>query len=170
MMKKKLIKNIFILSLFSIGGVLQAQSSNTASVSNITNEKEGYVKPYKPTENAAKRLQELSTIAKKQNKKILVQAGGNWCIWCLRLNNFIMTNEKLKSKIEDKYIVYHLNYSKENENKALFAKFGNPGKTYGYPVWLILDQNLTLLKTQDTGSLENGKSYDESKILKALSL
>ena len=77
--------------------------------------------------------------AKKDNKKILIQIGGNWCVWCLRFNHLVTTDPELKAILEKKYLYYHLNYSPENKNEKAFAKYGNPGETYGYPAFLVLD-------------------------------
>ena len=162
-------KKIILLTM-ALGTATWAQAQATAPAAAATTPKKVLEKPYKPTENAAKKLAELSALAKKQNKKILVQGGGNWCVWCLRLNDYIKSNPELKRKIDAKYITYHLNFSPENENKAIFAKYGDPGKKYGYPVWLILDKNLKLVKTQETGSLEKGTSYDDAKIAEVLGL
>lgn len=128
------------------------------------NEKDKLEKPYHPEENAEEKIQLLIAQAKKENKHILIQAGGNWCIWCLRFNQFRQEQPVLKQLIADNYLYYHLNYSPENKNEALFAKYGDPGKL-GYPVFIILDKTGKQIHTQESGSLEDGaKSYDLQKV------
>lgn len=121
-------------------------------------------KPYHPEDDAEAKIAELVTQAKKENKNIILQAGGNWCIWCLRLNNFVQTNDNLKSTVDQNYLYYHLNYSPENKNEKTFAKYGNPGDKYGYPVLLVLDKDGKLIHTQETGGLEEGKGYSLTKV------
>src|SRR6185503_16113372 len=74
---------------------------------------------YKPMENAEKEIAHAVKEAKAQNKNVMIQTGGNWCIWCIRFNDFVKTDKQLDSMIKADYIVYHLNYSKENYNVKL---------------------------------------------------
>jgi thiol:disulfide interchange protein len=118
---------------------------------------------YSPTANAAKELDSVIAKAAKENKQVLVQIGGNWCVWCIKLHNFIDSNTDLKRKIEMDYVVYKLNFSKENQNDSLMQKFKNPQR-FGFPVLLVLDSNGNLLHTQDTGFLEENESYSKKKL------
>ena len=52
-------------------------------------EKAALPKPYDPKENAELKMAELVKQAQAENKNIMLQAGGNWCIWCLRFNNYV---------------------------------------------------------------------------------
>lgn len=152
--------------LIGVGGVsLKSQSVNETKK---TDEKNKYEKPYHPKDNAEAKITALIEIAKKENKNIILQGGGNWCIWCLRFNNFVSTNPDLKKLIDDNYIYYHLNFSPENKNEKVFKKFGNPGDKYGYPVFIILDKNGKQIHTQDSSVLEKGDGYDEEKVAKFL--
>lgn len=120
-------------------------------------------KPYDVKENAEKKIAELVAQAKKENKNIIIQAGGNWCIWCLRFNQFVQTTPELKNVVDENYLYYHLNFSPENKNEKIFAKYDNPGAKYGYPVFVVLDQNGKLIHTQDSAVLEEGKGYSLEK-------
>lgn len=122
-------------------------------------------KPYRPEEDAEVRIAELIAQAQKEDKNIIMQAGGNWCIWCLRFNNYIQTTPELKSAVDENYLYYHLNYSPENKNEEVFSKYGNPGEKYGYPVFIVLDKNGKLIHTQDSAVLEEDKGYSKEKVL-----
>ena len=127
-------------------------------------EKAALPKPYNETENATAKIAELVKKAKKENKNIILQAGGNWCIWCLRFNNFVQTTPELKNLVDKNYIYYHLNYSPKNKNEKVFAKYGNPGEKFGYPVFIILNKNGKQIHTQDSAVLEEGKGYSVEKV------
>ncbi|OPC43774.1 thioredoxin family protein [Elizabethkingia anophelis] len=129
-------------------------------------EKNVLPKPYHPEENAEAKIAELTAQAKKENKNIMIQAGGNWCIWCLRFNNYVQTTPELKKLVDDNYIYYHLNYSPDNKNEKIFAKYGNPGDKYGYPVFIVLDKDGKQIHTQDSSVLEEGKGYSLDKVKK----
>jgi thioredoxin-related protein len=120
---------------------------------------------YKPDENAEQEIAKKIKEAKAQGKHVFIQAGGNWCIWCARFNDFVTTDKSIDSLVTANYVVYHLNYSKENRNTALLAKYKFPQR-FGFPVFLILNAKGELIHTQNTGYLENGqKGYDKEKVV-----
>lgn len=123
-------------------------------------------KPYHPEDNASQKIEEAVKMAKASHKNVMIQAGGNWCIWCLRFNKFVQDTPELKNLVDQNYIYYHLNYSPENKNEAIFEKYNNPGKKYGYPVFLVLDENGKLIHTQDSAVLEDGNGYSLEKVKK----
>ena len=127
-------------------------------------EKAKLPKPYNDKENAETKIAELVKQAQKENKNIILQAGGNWCIWCLRFNQFVQTTPELKNIVDENYLYYHLNYSPENKNEKVFAKYGNPGEKFGYPVFVVLDKNGKMIHTQDSAVLEEGKGYSIEKV------
>ena len=147
---------------------MAAKEDNAAIVAankkRAAEEKAKLPKPYDATENAEAIIAELVKKAKTENKNIILQAGGNWCIWCLRFNNFVQTTPELKQIVDANYLYYHLNYSPENKNEKVFAKYENPGAKFGYPVFIVLDQNGKMIHTQDSAVLEEGKGYSKEKV------
>lgn len=119
---------------------------------------------YNPSENAQKEIDKAVALAKAQNKHVLIQAGGNWCIWCLRFNKFTKNDVHIDSLLKADYIIYHLNYSKENFNKAVFEKYGL-AQRFGFPVFIILNGDGKLLHIQNSAYLEQGNGYSEEKVL-----
>lgn len=126
-------------------------------------EKAKLPKPYHPEENAEEKIKKLILQAKKEKKNIILQAGGNWCVWCLRFNNFVKKTPELKEIVDRNYLYYHLNFSPENKNEKVFTKYGDPGKKYGYPVFIILDKNGKMIHVQNSEVLEEGKGYSVEK-------
>ncbi|UYQ93370.1 thioredoxin family protein [Chitinophaga horti] len=119
---------------------------------------------YNPNANAEAELATAIKKASVEKKHVLVQVGGNWCIWCKRLYKYVEDSTALRDYRDKNYVVYHLNYSKENQNLALLAKYGYPQR-FGFPVLLVLDANGKLLHIQDTGQLESADSYDKRKLM-----
>lgn len=122
---------------------------------------------YDPSANAKADIAKAVTQAKKEHKHVLIEAGGNWCTWCLRFNNFVKATPQVDSIIKANYIVYHLNYSKENENAETMAKYGFPQR-FGFPVFIILDANGNRIHTQNSGYLEQNKWYSSEKVAEFL--
>jgi thioredoxin-related protein len=120
-------------------------------------------KLYNPYANVQKDVSAALTKAKKEHKYVLLQIGGNWCSWCYRFNNFVKNDSALKNIVDSNYVVYHLNYSKENKNLDYMKKLGYPQR-FGFPVFVILDANGNQLHTQDSSLLEKDKGYDFDKV------
>ena len=127
-------------------------------------EKAKLPKPYHPEDSAEAKIADLVKQAQAENKNIILQAGGNWCIWCLRFNNYVQTTSELKEIVDNNYLYYHLNDSPENKNEKVFAKYGDPGKKFGYPVFIVLDKNGKHIHTQDSAVLEDGDGYSLEKV------
>jgi thioredoxin-related protein len=142
---------ILFTSFFTTGAVAQTSAA----------------KLYNPSANASQEIADAVKKAKASKKHVLIQAGGNWCGWCLEFNRFTTTDTEIDSLIKTNYIIYHLNYSPENPNKAVFAKYGYPQR-FGFPVFLILDENGNRIHTQNSSYLEQGRSYNKKKVIEFL--
>lgn len=118
---------------------------------------------YHPAANAQADIAAAIKSAKAQHKQVLIQAGGNWCSWCIEFNRFCTNDRQIDSLLHQDYITYHLNYSPENKNLPLLAKYGYPQR-FGFPVFLVLDENGNRLHTQHSAYLEQGKSYNKNKV------
>ena len=166
-----------IIKLFLIGSVLTFSAATAQSTENAVSkeqleakkkaaaeEKAKLPKPYHPEANAELDIQNALKLAKKTHKNVIIQAGGNWCIWCLRFNNYVQQTPELKKLADDNYVYYHLNWSPENKNEKVFAKYGNPGDKFGYPVFIVLDENGKQIHTQDSAVLEEGSGYSLEKV------
>jgi thioredoxin-related protein len=121
-------------------------------------------KLYNPAEDAEKAIENAVEKAKDEKKHVFVQIGGNWCVWCARFDDFTTTDKSIDSVITENYVVYHLNYSKENKNVELLKRYKFPQR-FGFPVFLILNGKGELLHTQSSWFLEAGKSYDKEKVM-----
>ena len=122
-------------------------------------------KLYKPDEDAEKKIEAAIKQAAQEKKHVFIQIGGNWCIWCARFHDFITKDKEIDSLIKANFVVYHLNYSPENENEKLLARYGYPQR-FGFPVFLVLDGKGNLLHTQNSAYLEDGNlSYVRKEVI-----
>ncbi len=121
-------------------------------------------KLYHPNADAAKDIAAAVKKAKAEHKYVLLQGGGNWCSWCIEFARLAKADPKIDSVINASFVWYHLNFSKENENKALFKKYGY-AQRFGFPVFIILNEKGERIHTQNSEYLEDGKkSYDHQKV------
>lgn len=118
---------------------------------------------YHPLANAKADIARAIAKAKAEKKHVLIQAGGNWCGWCIEFNRFVHADKQLDSLLDASFVVYHLNFSPQNRNYDIFKHYGFPNR-FGFPVFLILNTDGQLMHTQDSSYLELGKSYDRKKV------
>lgn len=116
---------------------------------------------YDPARDAAHDIEQAIAEANRTGKRILLEVGGNWCIWCHEMERYFETHEDLRSLRDQNYITVKINYSPDNQNEDVLSKYP---KISGYPHIFVLENNGTLLHSQNTGELEDGKtSYDLEK-------
>ena len=131
--------------------------------------------PYNPDQNIRADLKNAIEQAKKENKQILIQFGGNWCPWCLRFHALVKGVPRVDSLMKENYIYLLLNVPREKEKRdiTLFRDFNFPNR-FGYPVFVILNQEGNLIHTQDSDAFEyqskEVKGYDTTKVIRFLSL
>ncbi|QES88216.1 thioredoxin family protein [Rhizosphaericola mali] len=121
---------------------------------------------YHPEADAKADIQKAEELAKKENKNILIQIGGNWCSWCLAFNNLTNTDTAIHNYLNKNYEIVHLNYSKENKNLPILAELGYPQR-FGFPVFVVLDKNGHRLNTENSSYLETGDGkvgHDPKKV------
>lgn len=108
---------------------------------------------YDPARNPADDLTQAIVFAQKENKRILLELGGNWCIWCKYMDDFYKTHPDILQARADNYVLVKVNVSEENANEGFLSQFPEAA---GYPHIYILDSDGTLLHSQNTADLEDG--------------
>ena len=109
-------------------------------------------KIFDPSRDPAKDLQAAINQAETEHKNILMDVGGNWCSWCMLLDRTLHEDAQLRGLLDKNYVVIHVNFSKDNENKDFLQKYPPPK---GYPALYVLSSQGRLLKAEtDTSELE----------------
>ncbi|MBO7068673.1 MAG: thioredoxin family protein [Bacteroidaceae bacterium] len=111
--------------------------------------------------------------AQSEEKFVICQVGGNWCPWCLRFAEFITNDTTISKVIDENFVYIHVNYNprkSENPEKAALAKamlkrLNNPAR-FGFPVFVVLDSQGKVIHIQDSSFLEEGKGYNQEKVLR----
>lgn len=121
-------------------------------------------KLYNPSSDAKLEISKALQKAENEGKHVLLQVGGNWCGWCIAFDKKVKANDTLRNAMSESYIVYHLNFSKENKNKDVLASLDFPQR-FGFPVFVVLDAKGKRLHTQNSALLEEGKGHSTKKVL-----
>ncbi len=129
-----------LLSLaVAVGFVTACDQETKASV----NKALGRYRAYDGSADGAKQIADAAALAKANNKRVLVQFGGNWCIFCKALDDLVESDATLKA-LHNNYVAIHVD---AGSNPALDEVYGKPYEL-GFPVLLVLDGDGKLLHTQ----------------------
>ena len=120
-------------------------------------------KIYNPKADAKKDIETALAEAKKDGKHVLIQVGGNWCPWCIKMHKYLHAEKEVNELLEQNYVFLEVNYSKENKNLEALKSLGYPQR-FGFPVMVILNEAGERLHTQNTGNPEKDKEYDTKKV------
>lgn len=123
------------------------------------------VAEYDPERNPSEDLERAVERAKSENKRILLEVGGEWCVWCHLLHDFLISHERVTAALDDGFLVIRVNYGPANENETFLSRFP---EISGYPHIFVLDTDGSLLHSQRTELLEEGRSYNEAAVLSFL--
>lgn len=108
-------KKIFLIELLfiaAVGGFAFAQQKM---------EKETH--KFDPARDPFEDVKTVVDEAAKDHKRILLDVGGEWCIWCHRLDKFIEENAEVRTYLNENFIVIKVNVSEENKNEKFLAQF-----------------------------------------------
>ena len=152
-MKKILTIVVLVAALFSMAANGQEQTAPK--------------KVYNEQINPLEQIDQAILQAQKEGKFVICQVGGNWCPWCLRFADFITADSTINSVIEQNFVYIHANYHPRKAGevgKALMKRLNNAGR-FGFPVLVVLDEKGQIIHIQDSGLLEEDKSYNQKKVL-----
>lgn len=138
-----------------------------------TNAQEALKKVYNETVDPMEQIDNALTKAKAEGKFVVCQVGGNWCPWCLRFADFVEKDSAVNKTVSDNFELIHVNYNprksagEASADKAakLMQRLGNPSR-FGFPVFVVLDEEGKVMHIQDSSFLEEGKGYSEKKVLR----
>jgi thioredoxin-related protein len=117
---------------------------------------------FDPARDAAKDIENAIKEATESHKRIIIDVGGEWCIWCHRLDTLFIKNPDLYKYMNKHFVYVKVNMSPENRNKELLSKYP---PIPGYPHWFVLDSDGKVLKSESSGEFEEGKGHSPKKVM-----
>ena len=133
----------------------------------------GQKKVYNEDVNPLEQIDQALVKARSEGKFVVCQVGGNWCPWCLRFADFITNDSTISKVIADNFEYIHVNYNprksgtqeQQQQARALMNRLNNCGR-FGFPVFVVLDEDGKVIHIQDSSFLEEGKGYNQEKVLR----
>lgn len=104
--------------------------------------------------------------ARRENKRVLIQWGANWCGWCKWLSATMKKDRAVRRTLNYEYETIHVDVGRFDKNMDLAKELGAQWK--GIPFLTVLDADGKALVQQDTEPFEtkiDGKSgHDANKL------
>jgi thiol-disulfide isomerase/thioredoxin len=127
-------------------------------------------KVYDEAADARQQIAAALKNAKREHRRVLIQWGGNWCPWCLKLHELFQSDAKLKQKLQYEYDVVHVDAGREDKNMDLAKSYGAACDKEGFPYLTILDEDGKVVANSGTPPFENdGKDvkagHDPAKLV-----
>lgn len=121
-----------------------------------------YSRAYDPARDPFADVELASLDARKTDRKILLEIGGDWCSWCHILDRYLHDNAKVGGRLSEVFVLVKVNYSDENPNEKFMSHLP---PIEGYPHFVVMDANATVLGAQSTADLEQGRGYSDQAFL-----
>ena len=88
-------------------------------------------------------------------------------------NKNVIRDSTISQVIDQNYVYIHVNYNPRKVDdeahaqltKAMLQRLNNPVR-FGFPVFVVLDENGKVIHTQDSSFLEEGNGYNKEKVLR----
>lgn len=129
----------------------------------------GLKKIYNEEIDQIEQIDQALVKAKAEGKFVICQVGGNWCRWCLMFADFVSKDQEITDFVNQNFVFIHTNYNprdpKDERAAAMLKRLGNPGR-FGYPVFVVLDEEGKVIHTQDSSFLEEGNGYSKDKVIR----
>jgi thiol:disulfide interchange protein len=120
---------------------------------------------YDESADAKEQIAAALVKARKENRRVLIQWGANWCGWCHLLHDLCKSDRQLRRELQYEYDVVLVDIGRWDKNVDLTERYGVDFKKHGVPYLTVLDADGSVLVNRETGSLEAGSKHDPAKVL-----
>ena len=125
-------------------------------------------RPYDETADAHQNIAEAVKLAKKSDKHILLEMGGNWCPDCRALGAYL-AREDIKAWLDDRFIVVPVDVGEWDKNIDIAERYGNP-ISEGIPALVVLDKNENVVFATLAGELASARSMSGDDLIEWLKI
>jgi len=108
---------------------------------------------------------EAITRAQNSGRRILIEVGGDWCVWCHVLQKVIDDNPDIHQVLNDHFVLLKVSVDEKNDN-AQFLK-GLP-RSDGFPKLYVSRANGSIIHVQDTTEFMLNGNYDAARVMQFL--
>ena len=128
---------------------------------------------YDKTADTTVLVEKATARAKKNDQRVLLMFGGDWCGWCHKLHDLFVTNPEIRKTLSYEYVLVNIDTVAPNapelleKCKAALSK-DELAKGVGYPFLAVLDAEGKVVTAQRTDPLEEGDHHNPERVQKFL--
>ena len=115
------------------------------------------MQPYDEAANADAAVAAAFARAKKSRKRVLIDMGGNWCVDCIVLANFVEL-PAVKRFVAAHYEWVAVDVGRFNKNLQIPARFGITKRLVGVPTLLVVTPDGKQLNQNDVFAVSEARS------------
>jgi len=117
---------------------------------------EAKVKVYDEAADARAQIAGALVKARRDHTRVLIQWGGNWCPWCIRMHELMKADKAIARTLLYEYEVIHIDAGRPNgKNLDVGLMYGAGGmREHGFPYLTVLDEDGKPIANQATAALE----------------
>ena len=152
-----------------LGLALGAWQSAGGAKPAAAQEKPAKPQVYNEAADARADLKAALARASKDNKRVLIQWGANWCGWCIKLHDVFKSDKEIAKELLYEYEVVFVDIGQRDKNLDLVKELGAT-MDEGVPYLTVLDGAGKPIAQQETGALEvkGEPRHDTAKVLEFL--
>ena len=129
---------------------------------------------YDKTADANAQVEKATEQAKRDNKRVLLMFGGDWCGWCHKLHELFATNPEVRKTLSYEYVLVMIDTEAPNATELLKKCRGALSqdelqKGVGFPFLAVLDADGKIVTALRTDNLEEGDHHDPKRVEEFLS-
>ena len=136
-----------------------------SAVPSVVTDQPVYSMEYDPKRNAFDDGRAALELAKKTNRRVMIEIGGDWCVYCHIFDRFIKSDEEVAKRFFDTFVLLKVNYSDENPNKEFLSNFKGIN---GYPYIFITENNGKVIYGNDMREMTNKGKPNKEKMFSFL--
>jgi thiol:disulfide interchange protein len=148
-------------AMLCLGSLAQGQNSPLPAQSPERPPHQPSQSHYDRDRDAGADIQQALAESKKSGKNVLLEIGGDWCLWCHALERFYVQHPDLAALRQQNFITVYVYYGSDNKNEKPLSRYP---KIHAVPHFFVLDQNGNLLVSKTMPELEVADQPDIEKI------
>jgi thioredoxin 1 len=153
---------LIVRSIAAVVGVLLWSAAGCRQTSPPPAEEPGRAVIYPDGAQAESDISAALAQAAKQNKRVLLDFGGNWCGDCQVLEIYFHDSAN-SNLLESNYVLVPVNIGRYDENLNIASRYGVP-VTKGVPALAVLDSSGRVLYSQRNGEFESMRKLDPASV------
>lgn len=155
---KNILHSFYFVFLLCFIWPVQAQDS-------LFSKQPNFSKAYDPQRNPFDDGRAALKLAKQSNRRVLIEIGGDWCMYCHVLDRFIKANPDIEDQLYKTFVVLKVNYSDDNRNEEFLQNFG---RIPGYPHLFITESTGKVIYSNDIRDMTDNGKLSKLKMLRFL--